>query len=123
MRPPEHKTNNLANAQYDYLDSQKAKFDGWNRIQGTYEDIQEKANEGYFVVAVIKNQNPEDPGHIAFIYPQDANLSELMNNGPYLIQAGHVNAKGISLRKGFEKHYKEFLKLEAMFYFNIKYKY
>ncbi len=120
LRPPEHMTKNLANAQYDYLETEKAKEDGWVKLNGMYQDIQRKANEGYFVVAVVKNKNVERSGHIALVYPMEVREQEVKENGPYVIQAGHLNGKGISLKKGFEKHYKDFSKFRAAFYYNSR---
>lgn len=118
LRPPEHKLKNLANAQWEYLQGEQAQRDGWKRILGNYEDIQDLANQGYFVIAVLKSHNPEKPGHIAFVYPYLHESVCLGQTGPYLIQAGFINAKGIPLLKGFERHTESLDTLQ--FYYNFQ---
>lgn len=115
-RPPEYKRKNLANNQYDYLESAKAIRDGWVETINNIKDVQAKANDGFFVVAVTRNYNRS--GHIALIYPSHVKEDDLIKNGPMLIQAGSKNKIGITLKKGFRNHYKNFSDLKVRYYYN-----
>ena len=118
LRPPEHKTKDLANSQFDWLNTKEAIDLGWTKIDGEnrYKLVQNLANQGYFIVAVFRNKDDKKPGHIALIYPGILSDDELINNGPLLIQAGHINGKGITLRKGFEKHIEDWNTNNIEFY-------
>ena len=116
LRPPEHPLKLLANAQWDYLQSPTATQAGWLALNNDYEHIQDMANQGYFVVAVVKNRQQDAPGHIALIYPMAYQSSDIQTNGPYVIQAGSINDQGISLIKGFSHHRKDLDKLKFYYY-------
>ncbi|RKR84846.1 hypothetical protein BDD43_5099 [Mucilaginibacter gracilis] len=105
LRPPEHKTELLANAQYNWLSSADGYKQGWRQIQDSiYEKAQEFANKGFIVIAVYKNQNAKKPGHIALVMPIEKSIAYLFNEGPNLIQAGHINRNNVSLKEGFKNH-------------------
>lgn len=105
LRPPEHTTFLLANAQYDWLFSSSAVDSGWVQItDNPYQNAQTYANNGKIVVAVYKNPNPDKSGHIAFIMPYNLTTSDLSDQGPMLIQAGEVNSNYIPLKEGFKYH-------------------
>ena len=105
LRPPEHKTTLLANAQYDWLFTQDATDKGWKQIKDSvYKSAQILANKGYVVIAVCKNPNPKKSGHIAFVMPFVKKDEDLSKEGPTLIQAGMTNSNFISLKEGFKHH-------------------
>ena len=105
LRPPEHKTGSLANAQYDWLFSNDALKKGWHQIKDSmYETAQELANKGFVVAAVYKNPNPKKPGHIALVMPIEKTSDALYKEGPTVIQAGRLNRNYISLKDGFQHH-------------------
>lgn len=105
LRPPEHKTGLLANAQYDWLFSKEATQIGWHQITDSiYQKAQSYANKGYLVTAVYKNPDPSKPGHIALVMPDEVTNDLLNQQGPTLIQAGSVNKSAIPLRLGFKHH-------------------
>ena len=65
LRPPQHGQVLLANAQYDWLNSDDARKDGWQKLNDNdslYENAQELANEGKVVVAICKNPDRSKPG-------------------------------------------------------------
>ena len=118
LRPPEHKAKNLATAQFDYLSSVAGQQAGWRELNQGVQQVQEYANRGYFVVAVVKNDNPTKPGHIAFIYPRPVVGSQLNLADLHLAQAGHINGVDMPLLKGFEKHQKEIGEKRMKFFYN-----
>ena len=103
LRPPEHKQTLLANAQYDWLQSENAKKEGWILVKSALE-AQNLANKGYLVVTVYKNEDASRPGHIAIIRPAVKKLSLLQKEGPQVTQSGGTNAFSISLKRGFGNH-------------------
>ncbi len=71
LRPPEHKSTLLANAQYDWLNEsgkEDGKQYGWTWLRDGHR-AQHFANQGNLVVAVYKESNPKHPGHIAIVRP------------------------------------------------------
>jgi 2C-methyl-D-erythritol 2,4-cyclodiphosphate synthase len=109
LRPPEHGQLLLANAQYDWLQTEAARNEGWRSITGVnrlwvYGEAQKAANHGNIVVAIIKNQDDSKPGHAALIVPRDTDTASLSANGPSLIMAGTHNFNNISLKNGFKSH-------------------
>jgi hypothetical protein len=121
LRPPEHKTGLLANAQFDWLFSGDAFKKGWRQIKDSmYDKAQELANIGLVVVAVYKNPNPEKPGHIALVMPVEKSTGDLYKEGPTLIQAGRINKNYISLKDGFKNHISDWTLVtqEIMFFYN-----
>ena len=121
LRPPEHKTMLLANAQYDWLFSEDAIKKGWRQIKDSmYVKAQALANKGFVVAAVCKNPDPKKPGHIALIMPSKKSVEDLNNEGPTLIQAGRLNKNYISLKEGFKHHISDWATTtnEIMFFYN-----
>ncbi len=102
LRPPEHATSLLANAQYDWL-SKAGKSEGWHHVQGG-ERAQHYANLGYIVVAVYKEGDPKKPGHVAIVRPSTKSAEKIQLEGPQIIQAGAQNAQSTSLKTGFSHH-------------------
>jgi len=105
LRPPAHKAELLASAQYKWLFSSEAYEQGWRQItENIYEKAQTLANQGYLVTAVYSNPNPKPPGHIALVMPYEQNVDSLAIEGPIMIQAGAINKNFISLKEGFKHH-------------------
>jgi LmbE family N-acetylglucosaminyl deacetylase len=102
LRPPEHSTVLLANAQYDWLFS-TGSSKGWFQVKDSYE-AQHDANQGYVVVAVYREQNSKHPGHIAIIRPSTKSAQQIAAEGPQVTQAGGHNARSTSLQHGFANH-------------------
>lgn len=103
LRPPEHKQNLLANAQFDWLQTSSATREGWQKVSSAL-DAQNLANKGHLVVTVCKNPDETKPGHIAVVRPAVKTLSSLIDEGPQVTQAGNVNHYSVTLRKGFSNH-------------------
>ena len=114
LRPPEHSTPLLSNAQYDWLLSHGAEK-GWNQLLLPNE-AQEMANQGNLVVAVWKNLDPSKPGHIAIVRPGSKNDSQIAIEGPDIIQAGIRNYNNTTLKEGFKNHKGAFDNSEILFF-------
>jgi hypothetical protein len=121
LRPPDHKMQLLANAQYDWLNSPDAGKNGWKAIMAgnNYEEVQQYANKGFVVIAVIKNRDSQLPGHIALVRPAEISKEKLAESGPMLIMAGTHNFNYISLKSAFKSHISGWPSQEVLFYFNI----
>lgn len=102
LRPPEHKTTLLANAQNEWLNARGAEF-GWERLTDGIQ-AQSMANQGYFVIASYRNPNPTKHGHIAVVRPSDKSISQILEEGPQIIQAGIHNFNSASVKQGFAAH-------------------
>lgn len=110
LRPPEHGQLLLANAQYDWLDSDDAKKIGWRKLNANvemYAQAQQLANTGKVVVAIYKNTDITEPGHAALVMPAERSLKLIENEGPEIIMAGTHNHNFISLKNGFHSHITE----------------
>jgi hypothetical protein len=120
LRPPDHSIQLLANAQYDWLQSNEAKKMGWVKIEsdGVYEKSQVLANKGYFVVSTCKNKDPKLPGHIALVRPAEITTGQLAESGPMLISAGTHNFNYISLKSAFGSHLSGWPEKEILFYYH-----
>jgi hypothetical protein len=103
LHPPQHKQNLLANAQFDWLQSDEAAKEGWMKV-ATALEAQNLANKGYLVVTATKNPDETRPGHVAVIRPAIKSLALLQEEGPQVTQSGKVNHYSISLIKGFANH-------------------
>jgi hypothetical protein len=103
LRPPEHSHVLLANAQYDWLASEKGRSAGWMPVE-TALDAQRSANRGDLVLAVFKNPDPAQPGHIAIIRPSKDTAEETRTKGPQITQAGFSNYGSTDLVVGFDHH-------------------
>ncbi len=102
LRPPEHETKNLANAQADWLAAKGADL-GWRHIKSEL-DAQHLANKGKLVVAAFKETNPDRNGHIAIVRPDTQSLEAIRLEGPRIIQAGATNFNNTSVKEGFKHH-------------------
>jgi len=102
LRPPEHKQELLANAQYKWLE-EDGKAKGWEEVASAIE-AQARANEGELVVVVFRSPDPKKPGHIAVVRPTVMTVEELDATGPTVIQAGRDNHVSTTVREGFKHH-------------------
>ncbi len=114
LRPPEHPQSLLANAQYDWLESEGA-AQGWKPVASPVE-AQRLANEGWFVVATYKNHHDDKPGHIAIVRPSNRNVESIREEGPEITQAGGTNYRSVPLRVGFSGHPAAWSHREVLFY-------
>lgn len=63
LRPPEHRQELLANAQYSWLNSKDAGSAGWHLIEhNVLYEAQKMADQGYIVVACAQNPDRHKPG-------------------------------------------------------------
>jgi hypothetical protein len=123
LRPPEHKQELLANAQYEWLTTPAAVNAGWKPIKGgnIYGEAQSLANKGYVVVAVCKNPDSKKPGHVALVTPTEITPEKLAETGPELIMAGTHNHNKVSLKAGFKSHLdNQWPEHVISFYYNTK---
>jgi hypothetical protein len=102
LRPPEHATLMLANAQNDWLNNASA-TQGWERL-ATRAEAQSRANLGWLVVASYKNPDPAKHGHIAIVRPSAKTWDAVLADGPQIIQAGSTNYNSTTLQVGFKGH-------------------
>lgn len=114
LRPPEHGQVLLANAQYDWLQSEGAQK-GWQPVRDAI-DAQAYANRGYLVVATYKNHHDDKPGHIAIVRPSDKSAAAIRREGPQITQAGGTNYRDTTLQRGFAGHPAAWGKGEVRFY-------
>jgi len=116
--PPEHGQVLLANAQYDWLPTSAAIKSGWHALEGEdrYRKAQTLANNGKIVIAICKNPDPKEPGHIALVMPKERSARVLENEGPELIMAGTHNHNYISLKNGFQSHLSGWPEQEVRFF-------
>ena len=115
LRPPEHGSVLLANAQSDWLPSAEGKAKGWSPVKDGIA-AQDIANRGSLVVAVYKNHDPKKSGHIAIIRPSIKSEAEIKDEGPQVTQAGGTNRNSAPLKAGFGNHPKAFEKNEIAYY-------
>jgi hypothetical protein len=102
LRPPEHSTRLLANAQAEWLAGPGAEK-GWKAVT-TAGEAQRRANQGDLVVAVFREANSEKSGHIAIVRPSEKAEAKVREEGPQICQAGATNANSTSLAVGFKHH-------------------
>jgi hypothetical protein len=102
LRPPQHSSVLLANAQNAWLHEDGADK-GWRELPDA-NAAQAAANDGELVVASYLSRRPDTPGHIAIVRPAARSAAEIAADGPLVIQAGTVNSNAISLREGFAGH-------------------
>ncbi len=115
LRPPEHGSVLLANAQYDWLPSAEGKAKGWSPVKDGFA-AQTLANKGVIVVAVYKNGDPKKSGHIAIIRPSAKSDAEIKAEGPQVTQAGGTNMNSGTLKRGFANHRDAFEKNEVRYF-------
>jgi hypothetical protein len=122
LRPPEHKQELLANAQFEWLAGQDAQADGWKPVEGVdrYEAAQRMANNGMVVIAVCRNPDPKKPGHTALVMPDEKTKRALSEEGPSVIMAGIHNHNKIPLKIGFKSHLTGWPENVVMFYYNTQ---
>ena len=123
LRPPEHTQTLLANAQFDWLQTQAAAQNGWILITDTdpykiFSAAQDLANKGYVVTALVKNPDTTESGHIALVMPGQISYDSLRSYGPFVIMAGTNNYNKISLLKGFSSHIISWPEKSIWFYYN-----
>src|SRR4051794_13556159 len=92
--PPDHSLTLLANAQYDWLASRAGREAGWTPVESPLA-AQASANAGQLVLAVCKNPDPTDPGHIAVVRPSKKAPEKVAAAGPQVAQAGFKNYRSI----------------------------
>lgn len=114
LRPPEHPTVMLSNAQYIWL-LEVGPSKGWTQVFLPTE-AQELANQGNIVVAVWKNPDIEKPGHIVIVRPSEKSESLIISDGPDIIQAGQKNYNNTTLKEGFKQHKGAFENSEILFF-------
>ncbi|HEX7615959.1 MAG TPA: hypothetical protein VF554_11875 [Thermoanaerobaculia bacterium] len=102
LRPPEHSSTLLANAQFDWLASE-GRDKGWKPV-GSSIEAQHLANRGIVVVATYRESDPKKPGHIAIVRPSTKSDRSIEEEGPQIIQAGMTNDNSTTLREGFKHH-------------------
>lgn len=103
LRPPEHSTYLLANAQKAWLDSEKGREAGWRPL-GSPVEAQALANQGWLVVASYANPEPHRPGHIALVRPEARTPGQIAREGPAITQAGRENHRRTTAAVGFRNH-------------------
>ncbi len=123
LRPPQHKQELLANAQFKWLNSDQAKEYGWYPItKNILSEAQKMADEGFMVVACAQNPDRHKPGHIALVMPAKESLEQIQQNGPLLIQASAENSINALFRKAFRHHIPDWSSAtdEVLFFYNNK---
>ena len=103
LRPPEHKSTLLANAQYDWIQTSSAEKEGWTKVNDGL-TAQNEANKGNLVITIFKNPDETRPGHISIIRPAVKSIKLITKEGPQTTQAGGTNAFSIPLKHGFGNH-------------------
>jgi hypothetical protein len=114
LRPPEHGSVLLANAQFDWLPGE-GRRKGWTPVADGVA-AQDLANQGQVVVAVCQNADPKKSGHIAIVRPGMKTPAQIAAEGPDVVQAGGTNFNSASLKRGFANHPDAFPKGEIRFY-------
>jgi hypothetical protein len=103
LRPPQHSAVLLASAQMRWLRTPEAAAMGWRPLPDV-SSAQSRANLGDLVLAVFENPDPNKPGHIAIVRPSEIDAATLLENGPFVTQAGGHNALSEPLASGFRHH-------------------
>ena len=114
LRPPEHSAKLLANAQNEWLLTDGAS-QGCVQLKDMTE-AQDKANEGYLVLAAYHNHKDDKPGHIAIIRPGNKDAAALAAEGPDVTQAGGTNFRVATLVRGFAGHPKAWANQEILYF-------
>ncbi len=103
LHPPEHSHVLLANAQFDWLPSPEGRQAGWRAVASPLE-AQQLANQGELVIAVFKNPDGTQSGHIAIVRPDAKPAAAIEARGPQITQAGFTNYRSTDLATGFDHH-------------------
>jgi hypothetical protein len=114
LRPPEHGQVLLANAQYEWLETQGASH-GWRRVDGP-EQAQALANRGDLVVASYRSHLSNKPGHIAIVLPGSKSDAQIEAEGPDVMEAANSNNFSTPLATGFAGHPRAWGGHEVVFY-------
>jgi hypothetical protein len=117
LRPPDHPQLLLANAQYDWLESEGAAH-GWKQLADGAE-AQRLANGGSLVLAAYRNHHDDKPGHIAIVRPSDKDARLIREEGPQITQAGGTNYRSVALRVGFAGHPAAWDHQEVVYYAHV----
>lgn len=102
LRPPEHSSVLLANAQQTWLCGNGTNA-GWQPVK-TSLLAQALANEGQLVVVTCRNPDAKRPGHIAIVRPSTKGEAAILDEGPEIIQAGQHNHADTTTKDGFKNH-------------------
>jgi hypothetical protein len=114
LRPPEHSSVLLANAQQTWLCGAGTN-DGWFAVRSPLE-AQKLANAGNLVVVTCKNPDPNRPGHIAIVRPSEKSDEKILAEGPEITQAGLHNYIDSNTREGFKNHKDAFEKNQLLYF-------
>jgi hypothetical protein len=114
LRPPEHSSVMLANAQAYWL-ATEGRENGWKAVR-TAEKAQRLANRGILVVAVYRARDEGRSGHIAIVRPSVKDPEQIRAQGPQIIQAGIENYTSTSLEQGFKHHRQAWQKRRIRFF-------
>ena len=102
LRPPEHSTTLLSNAQYDWLVASGTNY-GWQPVT-QWTNAQHLANLGQLVVASWKNPDTNDSGHIVVLRPSTKSMATILSEGPEECQASNTNYNDTNVQFGFRIH-------------------
>jgi hypothetical protein len=103
LRRREHTVSLLANAQMAWLSAPDGVAHGWQPVADVT-TAQTRANQGDLVVASFQNPLPVEAGHIAIVRPSAISAERLLEDGPYVTQAGARNHISVALKYGFAGH-------------------
>lgn len=122
LRPPAHSQILLASAQYEWLATPAASAANWQPIRGAslYEAAQDRANQGFVVLAICRNPVDRKPGHIALVIPAEVSTVDLAAAGPLIMMAGTHNYNSIPLKRGFKSHLTGWPEQVISFYYNTR---
>ena len=115
----------MADKQLDWLSGNEGIEHGWNDfgldIPNCYIEAQKKANEGYFVIAGVK-QDDKVNGHIGVVRPyRNVDYSIVSVRGPIIIASSSPNTYASYLDDEFRLNEKNFKHLNGRvrFFYNI----
>ncbi len=123
LRPPQNGQILLAKGQYDWLQTEDARKNGWSSLTdinrlSLYVQAQKLANSGKVVVTIVKNPDGSKPGHTVLVIPKETDIKTLEKSGPMIIMAGTHNFNFISLKNGFKTHITGWPENEILFFMN-----
>ena len=115
LRPPEHSSTLLANAQCSWLGSAEGLRAGWTR-RNSASEARNAANQGQLVVGAYQSAHSDKPGHIAIVIPSAWTDERVRREGCEIMQAGSHNYLSTSLKQGFHQHRGAFARGMIQFY-------